>query len=290
MSKPQKLRVFKTMEAEEQFYAAYDAALKLWPISYNELHIPTRFGLTHVIASGPDEAPPLVLLHPAGSPAIIWYRNVAPLGRHFRTYAVDVIGEVNKSVPTIPIQSRQELADWIVDLFSGLKIESAHMVGNSFGGFLTLNTALYLPERVKKIVLISPAATFVQIWAWYRYFFPAYLTGSKYLLRRAYDWIWQDFPIDESLAQIRAITRASGIPRHIPPTVFRDEELRKIETPTLLLIGDREVIYEPHKAIRRASQFLPNLKAEIIKNANHNAEYTAAEEVNKKVLDFIVET
>jgi len=284
------LSVFKSTEAEEQYNAAYKAALKLWPIPYEELNVPTRFGLTHVIASGPDEATPLVLLHPAGSPAIIWYRNVAAFSRHFRTYAIDVIGEVNKSVPTVPIQSRQELADWIVDLFSGLKIESAHMVGNSFGGFLTLNTALYLPERLKKIVLISPAATFVQIWAFYLYYFPAYLTGSKYLLRRAYDWIWQDFPIDDCLAQIRAITRASGIPHHIPPSVFSDEELRKLKTPTLLLIGDREVIYKPEKAIRRATQLVPHLKAEIIKNANHNAEYTAAEKVNEKILDFIIES
>ena len=284
------ISVFKTAEAEEQYNAAYEAALKLWPVSYSEVYIPTRFGLTHVIVSGPDDATPLVLLHPAGSPAIIWYRNVAAFSRYFRTYAVDVIGEVNKSVPITPIQDRQELADWIVDLFSGLKIDSAHMIGNSFGGFLTLNTAVYLPERLKKIVLISPAATFVQIWALYWYYFPAYLTGSKYLLKRAYDWIWQDFPIDECIAQIRAITRASGIPHHIPPSVFSDEELRKIKTPTLLLIGDREVIYNPEKAIQRASQFLPKLKTEMIKNANHNAEYTAAEEVNKKVLDFLVES
>lgn len=282
------ISVFKTSEAKEQYNAVYETALKLWPIPYNELYIPTRFGLTHVIASGSDEAPPLVLLHPAGSPAIIWYRNVAAFSRHFRTYAVDVIGEVNKSFPTSPIQSRQELADWIVDLFSGLKIESAHMVGNSFGGFLTLNTALFLPERLKKIVLISPAATFVQMWAWYWYFFPAYLTGSKYLLRRAYDWIWQDFPIDECMAQLRAITRVSGVPCHIPPSVLGDQELRKIKTPTLLLIGDQEVIYKPEKAIRRASQLVTNLKAEMIKNANHNAEYTAAEEVNEKILDFII--
>jgi hypothetical protein len=54
---------FKTPEGEARFYAAYDAALKRWPVPYEEMDIPTRFGTTHVVASGPKDASPLVLLH-----------------------------------------------------------------------------------------------------------------------------------------------------------------------------------------------------------------------------------
>jgi pimeloyl-ACP methyl ester carboxylesterase len=284
---PEKIPVFRSPEIEAQYNAAYEAALKLWPVPYEELYIPTRFGDTHVIASGPKDAAPLVLFHPAGCGATIWYRNAGPFSQRFQTYSVDTIGEVNKSILTRPVRSRQEFADWIVDLLSGLQIENADMVGNSFGGFLTLNTALYLPDRVKKIVLISPAATFVQMWAWTWHFFPAYLIGSKRMLLKAYDWIWQDFPKDECIAQMRAITSVSGVPHHVPPSVFNDEELRKIQTPTLLLIGDHEVIYKPERAIRRATRMMPGLRAEIVPNANHNAEFTAPDFVNKKILDFL---
>ena len=55
--------VFKTPEGEVAFLAAYDAAMKLWPVRYEELEVPSRFGTTHIIASGPKDAPPLVLLH-----------------------------------------------------------------------------------------------------------------------------------------------------------------------------------------------------------------------------------
>jgi pimeloyl-ACP methyl ester carboxylesterase len=284
---PEKIPVFRSPEIEAQYNAAYEAALKLWPVPYEELYIPTRFGDTHVIASGPKDAAPLVLFHPAGCGATIWYRNAGPFSQRFQTYSVDTIGEVNKSILTRPVRSRQEFADWIVDLLSGLQIENADMVGNSFGGFLTLNTALYLPDRVKKIVLISPAATFVQMWAWIWHFFPAYLIGSKRMLLKAYDWIWQGFPKDECIAQMRAITSVSGVPHHVPPSVFNDEELRKIQTPTLLLIGDHEVIYKPERAIRRATRMMPGLRAEIVPNANHNAEFTAPDFVNKKILDFL---
>lgn len=88
---------------------------------------------------------------------------MGPLSQQYRTYAVDIIGEMNKSVPTRPIRSRREFNDWITDLFSGLQIENACIVGNSNGGFFALNAALHLPEKVEKLVLISPAATFIQM-------------------------------------------------------------------------------------------------------------------------------
>ncbi len=285
---PEKISVFNSREIEAEYNAAYEAALKLWPVPYEEFYIPTRFGDTHVIASGPKDAAPLVLFHPAGCGAIIWYRNVGPFSQHYRVYAVDVMGEANKSLPTRRINSRQELADWIEDLFNGLQIRSADFVGNSFGGFLTLNTALLLPTRVKKVVLISPAATFAQMWLWWWYFFPAYGIGAKCLLRRAYDWIWQDFPADDEIARIRNITSLNGVPGHVPPSIFTDDELRKIQTPMLLLIGDHEVIYNSKRVIRRATRLVNGLRAEIVPNANHNAEYTAADAVNKKILDFLL--
>jgi len=267
--------------------AAYEAALTQWPVQYEELDIPTSFGKTHVIASGSKEASPVVLFHPAGCGAPIWCRNAGLLSQHYRIFAVDVMGEVNKSIPTRRIESRQELADWIEDLFDGLGIRSADIVGNSFGGFLTLNTALLLPQRVKKIVLISPANTFAQMWPWWWYFFPAYGTGSKPLLRRAYAWIWQGFPVDEAIARLREISSLGGIPKHIPPVVFSEEELRKINFPILLLIGDHEVIYNPQHVIQRATSLVTSLKAEIVPNANHNAQYTAPDFVNAKILDFL---
>jgi hypothetical protein len=40
----------------------------------------------------------------------------------------------------------------------------------------------------------------------------------------------------------------------------------------LLLIGDHEVLYKPERVIRRATQLVSDLKAEIVPNANHVAE------------------
>lgn len=291
---PASLRVFRSADGQAQYRAAYEAVLRQWPVPFEERYVPTRFGDTHVIASGPEDGPPLVLLHPSGSGATIWCRNVGPLSRAYRTYAVDTIGEVNLSVLTRPIRrrtQRRDFADWIDDLFRGLRIERAHVVGNSFGGFLALNAASERPEQVKKVVLISPAATFLRIPAWSWHFVPANLigavTGSEGVRLKPFAWIWQGFPIDEGMARLRAITAVEGRPRHWFPTVFRDAELRAIRSPVLLLIGDHEVIYNPERVIRRATRLVAGLKAEVVPNANHNAEYTAAGTINAAILGFL---
>jgi pimeloyl-ACP methyl ester carboxylesterase len=291
-----RISAFRSPEGEAQYVAAYEAVLKQWPVPYKELYLPTRFGDTHIITSGQQDAFPLMLLHPSGGGATIWVRNVGPLSQRYRVYAIDTISEPNKSILTHPISlhQRQDFADWMADLFNELQIERANIVGNSFGGFLTLNTILHLPERVDKAVLISPAASFVPMPAWSRHFIPANmigsLIGSQRILLGPYDWIWQDFPKDECMAQLRAFTALFGRPRHWSPTMFSDEELRRIQTPVLLLIGDHEVIYKPEQAIRRATRLVPGLKAEIVPNANHIAEYTAAEVVNQKIVEFFADT
>jgi pimeloyl-ACP methyl ester carboxylesterase len=247
-----------------------------------------------VIVNGAQAAPPLILLHSAGSGAVQWYRNIGPLSQRYRTYAVDVIGEVNKSRPTYRLNTRQHFVDWMIDLYDGLGVEKADIVGNSFGGFLAVNLSLYSPGRVKKAVLISPAATFIQIWAWYWHLaYPyklGYVIGSKRLILSGFKWIWQDFPRDETLTRQSELGKLCGFPSNqLPPPVYSDEELRKIRTPMLLLIGDHEVIYNPERVIRRATKLVAGLKAELVPNANHNAQVTAPELVNRKILEFLAD-
>ena len=103
--------VFRSPEIEAEYNAAYAAALQLWPVPYDEFYVPTRFGDTHVIASGAKNAPPLVLFQPTGAGATIWYRNVGPLSQCYRVYGVDTISEVNKSILTRPIKSHQDFMD-----------------------------------------------------------------------------------------------------------------------------------------------------------------------------------
>jgi pimeloyl-ACP methyl ester carboxylesterase len=288
---------FRSPEYAARFMAAYEAVLKKWPVPFEELNIHTSFGNTHVIANGPKAAQPVVLLPPGGTYAPMWIRNVESLSRAYRTYAVDILGEVNKSVPLRPIRGSREFMDWMQQLLDGLLIDRADLIGNSHGGFHALETALYLPERVRKLVLISPCASIARMPRfWFRLFIPSYfiapLFKSESMVRKAYDWLWQDFPMEDDFARLKRISKVAGVGyrpsiNRGAPRVFSDEELRRVRVPVLLLIGDHEVIYKPEVAIRRATRLIPNLKTVIVPNANHSAQYTAPDFVNKKILEFL---
>jgi pimeloyl-ACP methyl ester carboxylesterase len=155
---PDYLPVFTSPQGELETLQAYQAVLDQWPVHYTELDVPTRFGQTHVIASGPETAPPVVLLHAYFATAMSWYRSVGALSQQYRVYAVDVLGEANKSCPTRPITSLDDSLQWFTDLIDGLGIGQLYLVGNSIGGFTAVYNAMRPPERIRRLVLIGPAA------------------------------------------------------------------------------------------------------------------------------------
>ena len=103
---------FKTPEGEAAFLAAYDAAMKSWTVPYEETDIPTPFGMTHVVVSGPKDAPPLVLLHGYWATSTMWAPNIADFSKDYRVYAVDVMGQPGKSIPAEPIRDAADYAAW----------------------------------------------------------------------------------------------------------------------------------------------------------------------------------
>jgi pimeloyl-ACP methyl ester carboxylesterase len=289
---------FRTDEGKARYAAAYDAVLREWPVPYEQLELPTRLGPTHVIASGSPDAPPLVLLSSLAGTATVWRLNAAELSRHYRVYAVDVIGQPGKSAAYRRIRSRREFAGWFTDLLDALSVERTSIVGCSFGGFLALNQASLTPERVDKVVLISPAGTFVRLSWKFLYVmqikrpilrFMRRLTGSTRssglanIQRKG-----APLPRDTKWSALMAVT-ASESPKMtvIYPSVFSKRQLRAIRAPALLLIGDRERLYEPHKTLRLALDRMPGLQGAIISDADHIAAMAQPADVNERIIRFL---
>src|SRR6266571_4649797 len=130
--------MFKTPQGQARYLAAYEATLALWPVTVESFPVPTRFGTTHVNACGPRGAHPVVLLHELGISGTMWYQNVADLSRSYRVYALDTIGDAGKSICTRSLRTGADFVAWLSDVFSHLELESAHVVGMSYGGFLSL--------------------------------------------------------------------------------------------------------------------------------------------------------
>ena len=152
-----KTLAFKTTEGKNAVYKAYDAFLGDMRIPHEELRVDTRFGKAFVIAAGQLDAPVLVLLHGSGINSVMWIRDMEKYSEHYRVYAVDLQGEPGKSDgKQLPFEG-SDFDNWLYDVFTGLSIAKARIVGISLGAWLALKFSIAHPNRVDKLVLLCPA-------------------------------------------------------------------------------------------------------------------------------------
>ncbi len=82
----------------------------------------------------------------------IWFKQIGDLSRHFRVITFDPRG-VSASDKPEGSQTISLLADDVAHLLQTIGIESAHVVGASFGGFVAQEFALKYPSMTRKLVL-----------------------------------------------------------------------------------------------------------------------------------------
>jgi pimeloyl-ACP methyl ester carboxylesterase len=283
---------FKTPQGEAAFLAAYDAAMKFWPVPYEELDVPGRFGTTHVIVSGPRDARPLVLLHGYDATSVMWAPNIQDLAREYRVYAIDVMGQPGKSIPTEPVRSAEDYAAWLGETLDGLHLTRVCLGGMSYGAWLALNFALAAPARVQKLVLLSPGGGFAPIATQFG------LRGMlmmRFPTRTMVNWFmrWLGIvgPEARPLLELTYLGlkhfRVPAETMRVMPIVFPEDRLRAMRVPTLLLIGEREVIWNPAAALARARALFPDLEGELVPDSSHDMCFRQRRLVDARVLAFL---
>ncbi len=284
---------FKTPEGEAQYIAAYEATLSLWAIPYEFLELPTQWGRTHLIMCGQKDGPPLVLLHGMHLSATMWFSNIAALSRNYRIYAVDTLGGVGRSVVVQPLKSRADLAGWLTEVLEGLGITQPHLLGHSYGGWLALNFALKASERIKRLILLAPLGLQPLVSQFWLRGLPALLFPRRSFITSFMKWMTvKGFAVNELFVEQFVLGVKNFRPRphiRVLPSVFTDDELQQIKAYTLLLIGGKEVIYDPEVAVNRAKQLIPNIEAEVVPNASHGLPLEQAELVNERILEFLTQ-
>jgi pimeloyl-ACP methyl ester carboxylesterase len=100
--------------------------------------------------------PPLVLIHGLSSSRRAWDLIAHELAEDFTTYAIDLPGHggspsLTTTTPTTP----QELARALEDFLDSEGIDTAHLVGNSMGGWIALEVAAN--GRAMSVTALCPA-------------------------------------------------------------------------------------------------------------------------------------
>jgi pimeloyl-ACP methyl ester carboxylesterase len=97
---------------------------------------------------------PVLLIQGLGYPSGMWFLQVPELAKYFRTIVFDNRGVARTDKPDEEYTVAQMAAD-AVGLLQSLRIQKAHIVGVSLGGYIAQELALTYPEFVDRLVLIA---------------------------------------------------------------------------------------------------------------------------------------
>ena len=96
----------------------------------------------------------VVFIHGVGQDHTIWVLPVRYFARHDRNVlAVDLPGHGRSSGS--PLETIEEMADWVVETLDSAGIERAALVGHSMGSLVALDVAARHPERARSLVMVG---------------------------------------------------------------------------------------------------------------------------------------
>ncbi len=244
---------------------------------------------------GPADADVLVLSNGILMSTASWVYQTPVLSKHYRVLLYDCRGQWQSDHPQGPYSMEQH-ADDLAALLDGLGISQAHIGGISYGAELSLAFALKYPERARSLILSSVVSQIDPVlrgvgesWletarckdanlffhATYPFNFgPRWIAANKSLLdaaRSRYTTLDFDAVVNlcEAFLKIDMTT-----------------ELHRIKTPTLLMVGEEDIL-KPRKYADIIAAEMPQAEYVIVPRAGHALSWEQPEVFNSLVLGFM---
>jgi epoxide hydrolase 4 len=278
----------------------------------------------HYVRRG--EGKPMLFLHGFPQFWFLWRRQLADLGRDHAVYAPDMRG-YNLSCRPEEIEAyrmRHLLAD-IRGLVDELELAPLTLVGHDWGGIVSWAFALKHPEVLEKLVIIDGPPPFT--WNRDLRESPKQRNAVNYMLefskpspepeemmaangfslmdnlmvriggagakltdeeRAIYHEAWaQPGALRGGLNYYRAArmgeqVAAGGVPEEYASKITS----QTVSVPTLVIWGENDAALLP-SLTRGLSEWVPELRVEIIPGAGHWAPYERPDEVNALIRDFV---
>jgi pimeloyl-ACP methyl ester carboxylesterase len=259
--------VFASDAGRQAVEQRYREILRHWPVPYEHLTVATREGDTFVVACGPPDAPPLLLLHGSGSNSAMWMGDVAVWARDLRVYAVDVIGEPGLSAPSRPALASAAHALWLDDVLEKLAVPRVSIVGASLGGWLALDYAIRRRDAVDRLALLCPAGIGRQKWG-----VPVVavllMPFGRWGLRTTFRLATGVAPPAE-FADVLMLVHTHFRPRRERLPTFGDDALGGLRMPVLVIAGGRDRMLDSAGTGRRLATAVPHATVRLLPDAGH---------------------
>jgi 4,5:9,10-diseco-3-hydroxy-5,9,17-trioxoandrosta-1(10),2-diene-4-oate hydrolase len=236
-------------------------------------------------------------------------RNISALAKHFRLIVPDMPGYGRSGKGVDQGDPFGYLADMIRGLIDELGIDTAHLIGNSYGGAAALRLALDTPHRVGRLVLMGPGgigttrglptAGLKSLLSYYGGDGPSREKLATFI--RNY-LVYDGASVPEDLIDLRY--RASIDPEVVadPPLrrpsgplaartlwrmdLTRDRRLQGLTTPTLVLWGRDDKVNRPAGG-PMLFNLLPNAELVMTSHTGHWMQWERAELFNRLAVDFL---
>jgi pimeloyl-ACP methyl ester carboxylesterase len=241
----------------------------------------------HYQEAGPENAPPLILIHGFISSNLVWSDVFLPLAEAgFRVISPDLPGYGYSDKPADGRYTINAQAHAVLRLMDRLGIEKATIVGASYGGAVAATIALDNPERVERLVLVGTVSSdepkkklllrISRLPIFGDIVTPLFL-GSRWVLRKRTEQVYRriGYPLDEHKLEARHhLLATANVHRAMIRTARRwsanriQREAFMIRPPTLLVWGDADT----HIPISEAYQLrdaIPNSSLVIFRNCGH---------------------
>lgn len=264
---------------------------------------------TYTYISGEDQQEVVLFLHGSGPGVTAWsnWQFALPaLDGQYHCIAPDLagFGETDHPTPS-PSSMHTWMRVWIDQckaLLDELKIEKAHLVGNSMGGAIALHLLMDAPDRFERVVHMGPIGTphkitpaLDRLWGFYDD--PSVQTFRNFIRWFVYDDVFLADRLD-SIAQTRFeaamnpdVKRSYEAMFPAPRQTALDElivselALRRMEHPTLLVHGRDDHIV-PMETSLYLLEHLPNAQLHVYGQCSHWIQVEYAKSFNQLLAQF----
>ncbi|WP_026713891.1 alpha/beta fold hydrolase [Flavobacterium daejeonense] len=183
---------------------------------------------------------PIVLIHGGGSTILTNFEKIIPLlAKNRQVIAVELQAHGRTNDRNADLSFEQD-ADDVAKFLKNLNIAKADFLGFSNGGTTTLQIAIRHPEAVNKIILASALAKRNGVPEWFWEFMEnAKLENMPELLKVGYKKVAAD-------ANGLQVMHDRDAKRMLNFKDIPDEQIKSIKAPTLIIIGDKDIITPEH--------------------------------------------
>src|SRR4051812_4208903 len=126
----------------------------------------TECGRMSTFEAGPADGEPIVMLHGLGATKAEFLPTVPALAPEFRTIAVDLPGFGDSDKPFPAAYDAPMFARWVNALLDALGLDRADVLGHSMGGRVALEVGMRHPDRVDRLVLMTPSMAWLSQPGW----------------------------------------------------------------------------------------------------------------------------